>query len=446
MKNKIWFPAIANFWLYKKINSDLFLRNNLIYFIGSLSVSALNYLYYPVIGRVTTIATFGEVQSIISITLQIGIILGVFGTAITNIVANSSEENEKIDVVIYLQWIAIYTTVILFFLIIVSSIWLKNFLQFSSFMPFIALAFVTVFSVPYIVRSSYLQGKHDFVSLSIAGLLYSSSKIIFSGILLYIGFKTFGAISGIALAQALGLLFVYLKTKDHIQKKQVSKKKQEKYARDIKNQIKKEIGYLVFILLIYITISILYTSDVLIVKHFFSPKQAGLYASISTTARIIYFLTGSVGAVLIPSVKVNAPAIENLKTLGKGFIILLVLGGGTCFVFTFMPSLVIRIIMGTKFLPYASYLPSLSIFIFLASCVSLLFTYLIALRKFYASIIAIISLVLLAIIVSLSHSTVHEVILSFSIVNFVTCILLFVFIVYNAGIGNIVWKELIHFS
>jgi O-antigen/teichoic acid export membrane protein len=83
-----------------RARSSVFLRHNAIFFIGSVAVGLLNYLYYPVIGRLLSPVAFGEVQTLISLFLQVAIFLMVLGLVTINIVANYKSDTER-DAVIF---------------------------------------------------------------------------------------------------------------------------------------------------------------------------------------------------------------------------------------------------------------------------------------------------------------------------------------------------------
>ena len=76
------------------LRSSDFLRNNAIFFAGSVLVGALNYLYYPLIGRLVSPATFGEIQTLVSLFLQFTIFLNVLGMITVNIMANYSNKEK----------------------------------------------------------------------------------------------------------------------------------------------------------------------------------------------------------------------------------------------------------------------------------------------------------------------------------------------------------------
>jgi O-antigen/teichoic acid export membrane protein len=50
------------------------LWHNGIFFVGSLVASVLNYLYYPVLGRMLHPAAFGESQTLVSMFLQVAML------------------------------------------------------------------------------------------------------------------------------------------------------------------------------------------------------------------------------------------------------------------------------------------------------------------------------------------------------------------------------------
>jgi hypothetical protein len=73
---------------FNHIQNDSFLKNNVIFFIGSLLVAFLNYLYYPIMGRIMSVEEFGEVQTIFSLVFLSGVILTVFRMIVLNITTN----------------------------------------------------------------------------------------------------------------------------------------------------------------------------------------------------------------------------------------------------------------------------------------------------------------------------------------------------------------------
>ena len=85
---------------------------------------------------------FGEVQSLISLFMQLGIFTGVFNVITVNIAANYEDKKERDAIISSLRRIAFYIAGVLFLIVIACSSLLKDFFQFSSVYPFIVLAFL----------------------------------------------------------------------------------------------------------------------------------------------------------------------------------------------------------------------------------------------------------------------------------------------------------------
>jgi len=144
--------------MLKFLRKDEFLKNNIILFFGSAIVAVLNYLYHPILSRIMTVKNFGEVQTLVSIFLQTGVVLGVFGTVVTNLVANNYSK-ESYSLINQLYKIALGVNVFLSLGIIIGAPILKSFLHFQSIFPFWVLAISLPFGVPLVFRRFFYRGR-----------------------------------------------------------------------------------------------------------------------------------------------------------------------------------------------------------------------------------------------------------------------------------------------
>lgn len=356
------------------ISQDQFIKNNIIFFIGSMVVAVLNYLYHPILSRMMSVEDFGEVQTLISLFLQLSIFLGVFNVITINITANCESKEERDAIVSVLRKIAFFITGGLFLAVLILSTFLQDFFQFSSFYPFISLAFLLLLGVSFTFRKAVLQGASKFKEVSWAGIINSGSKLIFAVLLVWLGWRSLGAISGLLLAQGLALFYVYLKTKSDFSLDVPMKDK-------IFEVIKKEYKYAMLIFFATGAIIFLYTADVLMVKHWFSPEEAGLYSGIATIARIIFFATGSVSAVLLSAVKIKNTAQENRQILKKGLILIFLIAGGSLLIFSIFSEFIINLLIGSRYVVLAHLLGELSLLLAMVAIINLFFFYFLALRR-----------------------------------------------------------------
>lgn len=392
----------------QKYLKDDFIRNNVIFFIGSMVISVINYLYHPILGRILSIEDFGEVQTLISIFLQFGVITGVFTLITVNISANIEDKKERIKIISEIKKIAFIVIGAIFLLFVILHNQLKEYLQFESFWPFLSLSVILLLSIDFSFRKAYLQGISDFKALSWSGIIFSASRLIFAVIFVYLGWRSFGAITGLVVAQIICLGYVFVKTKDDFKYKD---KLDKSVLAD--GQIKDQIKYGMLIFMANLFITFLYTADVVLVKYFFTPTEAGYYSGVATIARIIFFATGSIAGVLLPTIKIKNSFKENFKILNKALLFMSIIGGGALIVFYSFPELIIKLLIGKDYLLAATMLGRLSILLFLVSLVNLFFYFYIALRKYILIPIAFIGIIFIVVSVFVFHNSIEQIINSF---------------------------------
>lgn len=363
----------------RRFLNSAFLRHNAVLFIGSILVGVGNYVYYPVLARLLEPSPFGEVQALAALFTQLSLFLIVLGQVTVNIVANYEDEEKKQKVLFELEKFAFMLCIAISITLAAFSWHLKSFFQFESVAPFIFLLLAIIVSVPLAFRTAYLRAHKRFTSVSIAQVIGAFAKVVFSAVLVMAGFKSAGAMGGIVVAQMLAFGYAAYKAKQlgFFKPKGSSYKSRP----DVKIMLP-ELKYACLVLVGSLAVTFLTSIDVFVVKHYFDPHTAGEYAAISTVAKIIFFLTGSISQVMLPSVKINQPERENFMYLLKSLGLLTAIGGVAVIIFTAASGPMVHILMGSKYLTYAHFLPQLSLAMFLLSVVGLLISYYLALRKY----------------------------------------------------------------
>jgi O-antigen/teichoic acid export membrane protein len=392
--------------LSRHIRQDSFLKNNVIYFVGSLTIAFLNYLYYPVMSRVLNVEEFGEMQTIFSLVFLSGVILTVFRMIVLNITANdtASEKSGTIPSLFTLSFLMHVPFILALF---IGSPLLSHYFAFESRYAFSIFGLYILLSVYQTFYTAHLQGKKDFATLTISQIVGSAGKLIISFALVYVGFGVLGATFALVLVSLITHIYMRLKCRTFTLSFTPFK--------SVLQAIHKELPYatLVFVSLSYVTF--LYSSDVLVVKRLFSPEEAGLYSGVATIARIIFFLTGSISGVLISSVTLANTTKHNHALLKKALMLILLIGGGALLFFTLFPVFVITLLVGAKYAPYAHYLPLMSLYLFIASLLNLLVSYLLALRSRALFPATIFGSVTLLVLVMVEQSSLWGVIASFTV-------------------------------
>ena len=393
--------------LIKQATQSSFLRHNAIFFVGSLAVGALNYIYYPILGRLLEPAAFGELQALVSLFLQFSIFLTVLGLVTVNVVANYESDAKRNQIVFEFEKLALLVSIIALGLVALGSMKLKSFFHFESVWPFIILMVSIVVSVPFMFRSSFLRGKKKFGLASLANLLGAGGKLLLSVVFVLIGWGTAGAIGGIAVAQVIASAYAaWYAGRLGLQHTDAG----DRFRLPRFSVLLPELRYGLLVLIGSLVITLQYSIDIIVVKHFFDAHTAGLYAGISSVARIIFFLTASIALVLLPSVKIKQPGAQNRQLLLKSLILLFTVGLPALVVFMVAPGWVVGILMGSAYDTYVHLLPRLSLAVFIISILNLFISYYIALRRRGIAFVAIIGAVATYTLMAGHHSSLSAVI------------------------------------
>ncbi len=402
-----------------KILSDRFFKNSAIYFTGTVAVGFLNYLFHPILSRLMGVEDFGDVQAFLSFFVLVGPLVAVFGSICVNITAHSGDEKEKIIIISHLRKIAFYVAAAVFLFLLASSYFLKGFFNFSSLSSFILLLVSPLLVVSITMRNAFLQGTRNFKSLAYNGIIASISRLVFSVLFVVIGWHVFGAVCGMLMAQLVTLGYLFWKTKDKLTFVPV-------LGPLFTKKIYGELGYGLLVLVVSLTATFLYSADVLVVKHYFSATQAGLYSGIAIVGRVIFFLSASVGAVLFPSITKDNTVAENNKLLFKALFIVFLLGGSACLFFVLFPSWLVHLLIGSRYLDYVYLLPRLGLLSFLAAIAQILFFYYLALRQKFILFPAIIGVTIDVLLSYFNHANLYAIVNNFIFGSLTVIILLII--------------------
>lgn len=389
------------------LRTSSFFRHNAIFFVGSVGVGALNYLYYPILGRILSPVAFGEVQTLVSFFLQLSIFLTVLGLVTVNISANYEDVPKRNRVIFDLERIALAVSLVLLVVSVLTRHQLQHFFHFDDSVPFVVLVLAVVVSVPFTFRGAFVRGRHGFGVASISNLIASGVKILFSAALVTAGMGTVGAIWGVTAAQFVALLYIaYWARRMGL----VRTAEATWMGKPDMTLLLPELKYAGLVLVTSLLITLQFSIDILVVKHYFDAHTAGLYAGIATVARIIFFLTGSISQVLMPMVKLkNAPA-DNSSLFKKSFGLLMLTGVPVLLIFMLAPEIVVRVLMGGQYDQYASLLPMLSATIFVVAFVNLVVSYYMALRHYAIALVVIAGAAITYILMFTHHATLRDVI------------------------------------
>jgi O-antigen/teichoic acid export membrane protein len=369
------------------IKQSSFLKHNAVFFFGSVAVGALNYAYYPILGRLLPPVAFGEIQVLVSLFLQFTIFLNVLTLITINIAVNYKDSEKAHRMMFELEKLSSYFALGILAFSIVAGEFLRSSLKFDSMLPFVALALAMTASIPLTFRSAYARGQKKFGIASVSQLIGASVKIVFSAMLVVFGLGVAGAIFGIVAAQLIAFLYAAR----WAARLGFKRPHDTNYATlpDL-NLVLPELKYAAVAFVGLLTITLMMSIDVIAAKYYFDARTAGLYAGIATVARIVFFLAAPIAQVLMPLVKIDKPPRENRALLLKSLALTVVICGGFVGACALMPELIVKTLMGVDYITNANILPLLALAICIISITNLICMYYLALRRKMVMVVGII--------------------------------------------------------
>lgn len=306
---------------------------------GSNLANFIAYIYHVVFGRILGPESYGELASLLGL---IGLITSAFGflsTVILKFVA-SAEKNEVGVIITWFRDKSLFLGIVLSGLYLIASPMLSRFLAISISKIIIIIPILLFFFLTTTYKSA-LQGLLMFKEIVILSNTEMVLRLILGIVLVGVGLSTFGAVFGIVLATLITLLLM----KHYIQKIHFKANEGTKF-----DKTQEVIRFSIPMFFSALATNSFFSSDMMLVKHYFSPYEAGLYASLSTLGKIIFFGVAPIGSVMFPLIsRRHSKGQGYTKIFTLSVLLTILLSGCVLLVYLFFPTLMINILFGGKY-------------------------------------------------------------------------------------------------
>lgn len=409
------------------INHPLFSGSTIV-ILGSNSASAINYVYHFLMGRLLGPSSYGELASLISVIGLLGIIPGSINLVIVKQISAAKNESEINNLVGWFKKKIFISSLIFSIIVLIASPLIASFLNIHKVSYLIIIALSFLFSLQAGFYRAILQGLLKFKEMVISILAENSIKLILSIILILIGFRVGGAMLALLISIFLGWYITNLFLKRHSPKNPAS-------LLNTKEMLK----FTIPVAVQAFAITSLYTSDVILVKHFFPAHEAGIYAALSTLGKIIFFATSPINTVMFPLVSQRKSRGESYNKIF--FYSFFITAFFSIMILTFyylLPKLAINILFGGAYLEAYNLLFWFGVFMCLFTLSTLLVNYNLSLTRTKVTIFPMLAALSQIILIVIFHQSLFNVVL-ISIV--ITALLLASLLIYSSygnksNIGN----------
>jgi O-antigen/teichoic acid export membrane protein len=338
--------------------------------VGSNLSNLIAYIYHVIVGRMLGPSLYGELVAVLSIIGLFAAFFSFLGLVIVKFVS-AAKENEVQSIV---SWFGKKTLVIGFagaFLVFLVTPFLSRFLHIE-YSIIVMLPVIFLFAIFGFLYTSFLQGLLRFKEIVISTNVNMIGRLILSTAFIYLGFSVLGAVLGILLAAAISLLLLryFLKEYNFSSDKKIFK------------DGKKVFKYTTPILFASLSTYSIFSTDVLLVKHFFSPYDAGIYASLSTLGKIIFYGAAPIASVMFPMIsKRHSKGLGYRKIFTLSLLLTAAIAGSVVFIYWLFPQLMVKLLYGSEFLSAAANLVWFGLFMAIFTLGSLILNYYLSREK-----------------------------------------------------------------
>lgn len=329
-----------------------FVRQTILMFIGISLFNLFNLLYNLFMVRYLPPIDYGHLNSLLALFMVISVPANTVQTAITRFISLLQVQGEHDQVKVLLRHFLIVMSIIaflFFFTIFLASHLISSFLQISSNMLVILLGISLMFAMVNPVPWGGLQGLQRFGSLILNLITNGGLKLVLGIIFIFLGFRLLGAMGAIAIAYCITCILSLFMLRYYLHKTGPSTHQGQDIVGGDRPYFA-EIYYYFFPVGITLLCFMLLTNiDLILVKHFFSPIEAGYYSIAQIAGKIILFLPLPIVMVMFPklsALRAKSQNKEALSILGQSLTmasLLCVAAAALCF---FSPAFIIRVISG----------------------------------------------------------------------------------------------------
>lgn len=317
-----------------RTTSSQLVGGSLILLAGSGLVGITNFVYNVATARLLGPAGFAHATTVYTMLMLMSALTLSYQVVCAKYVARLSQPTERAAVYGTLHhraWIAGFGIALLLVLFQGPS---TNYLNLPHEHLIDLLALGTAFYIPLGVRRGYVQGVHAFRALAINFMVEGVARVAGVFLLIWIGWGVEGAVLASVLAVVLAYFIAF--PTPGITKFRI---------RSIANSFREGLQAIVY----FAGQTIINNFDIVLVKHFFSTEDAGLYAAAALVGRLVNMCAWSVVNTMFPVSAGKASERESRSvlviSLALVFCILAVLIGGLYL----LPSFVWKTIFGAQF-------------------------------------------------------------------------------------------------
>ncbi len=324
-------------------------RSSAFYYFGNFAVSGGRYLFHLLLLRLLLPSEYGEFLTYLSLLYLLGIPNATVNSVVVKFVAEFRGKKDHRSVNELFYYLIEKLTPFSLFLGLLLIFFSKNLSTVfkAHSLAFVVLGFSLFIGIISTVIRSYLLAFQRLTAQIVTGFVEITFTLILAFVFIRLGLSATGAVLAQIIAGVIAVLIIFILIRHEVLPPVLQTKKRFPLSIFTGYSLIYAIGSLSLI-----------STDVLVIRYFFSEHLSGIYSSLSVLGRTIYFGLGPLIGLVLPIASHRQSATGSSRSV---FIKLggavLVLGLAATAVFSLFPKLIVSVVSGANYLEAASYLP-----------------------------------------------------------------------------------------
>lgn len=388
--------------IIQKIMSHSLARDSMIMFVGSMGANVASYVYHLLMGRWIGPSGYGELSSLLSIFYIFTVPLNVGALVLIKFVSGfkaHGEVGQTKSLFVRVTKAAIILCAAVLPIIIAASPAIAKYLHIESPLMFVIVYLIFVFSLLTVIMSSVLQGYQKFLWVSVLGASAVLVKLLLS--IPAVQFHVMGVLVAALLSVVImyGLNFLPLRFLFKATASPMRLTKREAFL------------FAVPTLLVTLGMTSIYSTDMILVRHYFAAVDAGVYASLALLGKIIFYASSILATVFYPILSERTAKGEKTgQIIGIGLASVTAISLAITAIYFLFPNFIIRMLFGSSYVGGSSFLGLFGIFLVLYSIGNMFTVTFLATGKTKMWIIPVVCALFQIVGISIWHQTIQMVI------------------------------------
>jgi O-antigen/teichoic acid export membrane protein len=346
------------------------LSGSFVLLTGSGLATAINFAYNIAVAQFLGPVAFGHATAVYTLLILLSAITLSFQIISAKVVAQQGSGPAKSTAYLGFHRRAWGSGILVGLLLLLLRNVIADYLRLPSPTLVVLLGIGAAFYVPLGSRRGYLQGACGFYHLAGNLVLEGFARLVGSLLFIAMGLGVEGVIAANALAIAIAYVFAIPKLPEPV-------------ARQLQtpDAFREALQAIVF----FVGQVVINNCDIVLVKHFFPPEPAGLYAAVALVGRVIFAFSWAVVNTMFPIVAgTRSQNRRDHGVLGTSLLLVLAIGSVLAFALGIAPASIWTSLFGPQFVMAGKYgLPYLLALYAAATCVYSLSVVIIAYEMSY---------------------------------------------------------------